>query len=147
MKGNTQHRKYLIWFWILFALPFVFVIFLFIMISKEKLGPMPTFTELENPQNNLAAEVYSEDRVLLGKYYLDGQNRTWTDFKEISPYVIDALLATEDIRFYRHSGIDVRALGRAFAGFISGKSKGGGSTLSQHLKSLSDNKKSTTGCF
>jgi penicillin-binding protein 1A len=136
MKGNTQHRKYLIWFWILFALPFVFVIFLFIMISKEKLGPMPTFTELENPQNNLAAEVYSEDRVLLGKYYLDGQNRTWTDFKEISPYVIDALLATEDIRFYRHSGIDVRALGRAFAGFISGKSKGGGSTLSQQLAKL-----------
>ncbi|MBA4322900.1 MAG: penicillin-binding protein, partial [Odoribacter sp.] len=131
MKGNKQHRKYLIWFWILFALPFVFVTFLFIMISKEKLGPMPSFGELENPKNNLAAEVYSEDLVLLGKYYL--QNRTWTDYKKISPSVIDALIATEDIRFYRHSGIDLRALGRAFSGFLSGKNKGGGSTITQQL--------------
>jgi len=131
MKGNTQQRKYLIWFWILFALPFVLVIFLFVMIAKEKLGPMPSFTELENPKNNLAAEVYSEDGVLLGKYYL--QNRTWTDYKEISPFVVDALIATEDIRFYRHSGIDIRALGRAFAGFLTGADKGGGSTITQQL--------------
>jgi penicillin-binding protein 1A len=134
MKGNTQHRKYVIWFWILFALPFILVTGLFIMISKEKLGTMPSFRELENPKNNLAAEVYSDDGVLLGKYYLE--NRTWVDYKYISPYVIDALIATEDIRFYRHSGIDVRALGRAFAGFLSGKSKGGGSTISQQLAKL-----------
>ena len=134
MKGNSQHRKYQIWFWILFALPFVFVTVLFVMISKEKLGPMPSFSELENPKNNLAAEVYSEDGILLGKYYLE--NRTWTEYNKISPYVIDALIATEDIRFYRHSGIDVRALGRAFTGFLSGKSKGGGSTISQQLAKL-----------
>jgi penicillin-binding protein 1A len=133
MKGKTQHRKYLIWFWILFAIPFVFVTFLFIMISMEKLGPMPSFTELENPRNNLAAEVYSEDGVLLGKYYFKNQNRTWTDYKAISPYVVQALIATEDIRFYRHSGIDVRALGRAFTGFLSGNNKGGGSTITQQL--------------
>lgn len=131
MKGDTQNKKFIIWFWTLFALPFVLVTFLFIMISNEKLGPMPTFSELENPKNNLAAEVYSEDGILLGKYYL--QNRTWTDYKGISPFVIDALVATEDIRFYRHSGIDIRALGRAFVGFISGKNKGGGSTISQQL--------------
>jgi penicillin-binding protein 1A len=131
MKGNTQNRKYLIWFWILFALPFVSIMVLFIMISKEKLGPMPSFSELENPKNNLAAEVYSEDGILLGKYYL--QNRTWTEYKDISPCVIDALIATEDIRFYRHSGIDIRSLGRAFVGFVSGKNKGGGSTISQQL--------------
>jgi penicillin-binding protein 1A len=134
MNGNTQHRKYLILFWILFALPFISVIGLFIMISNEKLGPMPSFSELENPKNNLAAEVYSEDGVLLGKYYLE--NRTWTDYKEISPYVVNALVATEDIRFYRHSGVDVRALGRAFGGFFSGKNKGGGSTISQQLAKL-----------
>jgi penicillin-binding protein 1A len=133
MNGKIQHRKYLIWFWILFALPFVLVISLFILISKEKLGPMPSFSELENPKNNLSAEVYSEDGVLLGKYYLPDQNRTWTDYKKISPYVIDALVATEDIRFYRHSGIDMRALGRAFAGYLSGNQKGGGSTISQQL--------------
>jgi penicillin-binding protein 1A len=131
MKGNTQHRKYLILFWILFTLPFALVTFLFIMISAEKLGPMPTFNDLENPRNRLAAEVYSEDGVLLGKYFQ--QNRTWTYYNEISPYVIDALIATEDIRYYRHSGIDVRALGRAFAGFITGQNKGGGSTITQQL--------------
>jgi penicillin-binding protein 1A len=134
MKGNNQHRKYIIWFWILFSLPFILVTVLFIMISKEKLGPMPSFSELENPKNNLAAEVYSDDGVLLGKYYLE--NRTWVDYKDISPFVIDALIATEDIRFYRHSGIDIRALGRAFVGFISGESKGGGSTISQQLAKL-----------
>ena len=134
MTVNKQHRKYLILFWILFALPFVFVTVLFMMISNEKLGPMPSFSELENPKNNLAAEVYSEDGILLGKYYLE--NRTWTDYKAISPYIVNALVATEDIRFYRHSGIDVRALGRAFGGFFSGKNKGGGSTISQQLAKL-----------
>jgi penicillin-binding protein 1A len=131
MKGNTQHKKYIILFWILFTLPFALVTFLFIMISEEKLGPMPSFSDLENPRNKLAAEVYSEDGVLLGKYFQ--QNRTWTDYNEISPYVVQALIATEDIRYYRHSGIDVRALGRAFAGFLSGQNKGGGSTISQQL--------------
>ena len=109
MGCNPQNIKYLIWFWILFSLPFVFVVVLFIMISKEKLGPMPSFSELENPKNNFAAEVYSKDGILLGKYYL--QNRTWTEYKGISPFVIDALIATEDIRFYRHSVIDIRTHG------------------------------------
>jgi penicillin-binding protein 1A len=131
MTGNTKHRKYIIWFWILFAIPFILVTVLFILISKEKLGPMPSFSELENPSNKLAAEVYSDDGLLLGKYYL--QNRTWTEYKDISPYVISALIATEDIRFYRHSGIDVRALGRAVVGFVSGKNRGGGSTITQQL--------------
>jgi penicillin-binding protein 1A len=132
MKGNTSYRKYLIWFWTLFALPFVLVIVLFILISNEKLGPMPSFVELENPENSLAAEVYSEDGVLLGKYYI--QNRTWTDFKDISPFVIDALIATEDIRFYRHSGIDIRGLGRVFVRtMLLGQSTGGGSTITQQL--------------
>jgi penicillin-binding protein 1A len=132
MKGKTNNRKYLIWFWTLFTLPFVFIIVLFILISNEKLGPMPSFVELENPENNLAAEVYSEDGVLLGKYYF--QNRTWTDYKEISPYVTDALIATEDIRFYRHSGIDIRGLGRVFVRtIILGQNTGGGSTISQQL--------------
>ena len=132
MKGNSDNRKYLIWFWSLFALPFILVAILFILISKEKLGPMPTFEELENPENNLAAEVYSEDGVLLGKYYF--QNRTWTDYDEISPNVINALIATEDIRFYRHSGIDIRGLGRVLVkSVILGKETGGGSTISQQL--------------
>ena len=111
MEGNTNNKKYLIWFWALIIFPFAFITVIFILISKEKLGPMPSFTELENPEYYLAAEVYSEDGVLLGK--ISVENRTWTEFRNISPYLVDALVATEDIRYYRHSGIDIRGVGRA----------------------------------
>ncbi len=111
MKGNINNRKYLIWFWSLFTFPFVLIIILFILISREKLGPMPTFKELENPEYYLAAEVFSEDGVLLGKISIE--NLTWTDYKDLSPYLTEALIATEDIRYYRHSGIDIRGLARA----------------------------------
>ena len=133
MEGtNKKNRKYLIWFWALFSTPFILAIVLFILISKGTLGPMPSFEELENPEENLAAEVYSEDGILLGKFYV--QNRTWTSYDEISPYVVDALIATEDIRFYRHSGIDIRGLGRViFKTVLLGQNTGGGSTISQQL--------------
>ncbi|MFZ0281656.1 MAG: transglycosylase domain-containing protein [Bacteroidales bacterium] len=132
MKGNSTNKKYLIWFWSLFIFPFFVIVFLFILISGGKLGPMPSFRELENPEYNLAAEVYSEDGVLLGK--ISVENRTWTDYKDLSPYLMDALVATEDIRFYRHSGIDVRGLGRAMVRTIlMGQNTGGGSTITQQL--------------
>lgn len=122
----------MIWFWVLFIIPFAVVVTLFILISKEKLGPMPSFGELENPEYYLAAEVYSEDGVLLGKISIE--NRTWTEYKDISPYVTDALIATEDIRYNRHSGIDIRGLGRAaIRTIIMGQSTGGGSTITQQL--------------
>ena len=132
MKGNNNNKKYLIWFWALFIFPFVFAIALFILISKEKLGPMPSFGELENPEYYLAAEVISEDGVLLGKISIE--NRTWTVYKDISHYLTDALVATEDIRYNRHSGIDIRGLGRAaILTVILGKNTGGGSTITQQL--------------
>jgi penicillin-binding protein 1A len=132
MKGTNNNRKYLIWFWSLFIFPFAFIIFLFILISKEKLGPMPSFGELENPEYYLAAEVISEDGVLLGKISIE--NRTWTEYKDLSPYVTDALIATEDIRYNRHSGIDIRGLGRAaILTVMLGQSTGGGSTITQQL--------------
>jgi penicillin-binding protein 1A len=93
---------------------------------------MPSFSELENPEYNLAAEVYSEDGVLLGKISIE--NRTWTDYEELSPYLVNALVATEDIRYYRHSGIDVRGLGRALVRTILlRQNTGGGSTITQQL--------------
>lgn len=132
MKSNNNNRKYLIWFWAIFSFPFAVIITLFVLISMGKLGPMPSFDELENPEYNLAAEVYSEDGVLLGKIAIE--NRTWTEFKDISPYLTDALIATEDIRFYRHSGIDIRGLGRAgIRTVLLGQSTGGGSTITQQL--------------
>jgi penicillin-binding protein 1A len=132
MRGDSSNRKYLIWFWTLFILPFIIVIILFFLISKGKLGPMPSFRELENPEYNLAAEVYSEDGVLLGKISIE--NRTWTDYNDLSPYLIDALIATEDIRYYRHSGIDIRGLGRVIVRtVVLGQKTGGGSTITQQL--------------
>jgi penicillin-binding protein 1A len=132
MKVDTTNKKYLIWFWALFSFPFIVVITLFILISMETLGPMPSFGELENPEYYLAAEVYSEDGVLLGTISIE--NRTWTEYKDISSYLVDALIATEDIRYYRHSGIDIRGLGRAVVRTILlGQSTGGGSTITQQL--------------
>ena len=108
---------------------------------------MPSFSELENPEYNLAAEVYSEDGVLLGK--ISVENRTWTEYKDLSPYLVDALVATEDIRFYRHSGIDIRGLGRAVVRTILlGQNTGGGSTITQQLaKQLYPRDTSRTSAF
>jgi penicillin-binding protein 1A len=132
MEGKTNNKKYLIWFWALFIFPFALMITIFILISKEKLGPMPSFKELENPEYYLAAEVISEDGVLLGKISLE--NLTWTEYKDLSPWLVDALVATEDIRYNRHSGIDIRGLGRAVVRtVILGQSTGGGSTITQQL--------------
>lgn len=130
---SSAYRKYLRWFWVIFALPFVSIILIFVLISTGAMGEMPSFEQLENPQNDLAAEVYAEDGLLLGKFYF--QNRTWTSYDEISPAMIDALVATEDIRFYRHSGIDFRGLGRVFVKTVLlGQSEsGGGSTITQQL--------------
>ena len=132
MKSFTDNKKYLILFWSLFIFPLALVILLFVLISKEKLGPMPSFLELENPEYYLAAEVYSEDRVLLGKISIE--NLTWTEYEDLSPWLTAALIATEDIRYHRHSGIDIRGLGRAaIRTIILGQNTGGGSTITQQL--------------
>jgi penicillin-binding protein 1A len=132
MKDNISHKKLLIWYWALFIFPFVLIITLFVLISKEKLGPMPSFEELENPEYYLAAEVYSEDDVLLGKISIE--NLTWTEYKDLSPWLTSALIATEDIRYFRHSGIDIRGLGRAaIRTILMGQNTGGGSTITQQL--------------
>lgn len=95
---------------------------------------MPTFEELENPKSNLASEVYSEDNKLLGKFYIE--NRSNTHFSDLDTNLVNALIATEDIRFYRHSGIDFRALFRAIYGTLTGNYSGGGSTITQQFAKL-----------
>lgn len=132
-----RYRKGFLIFWSLF---FVFVggIFLFFyLISVGKLGFMPTFEELENPTNQFASEVYSSDEKIIGKYFEGSENRRYTDYKDISQSVINALIATEDVRFYEHSGIDVRGLFRVAKGMLMGNSaSGGGSTISQQLAKM-----------
>jgi penicillin-binding protein 1A len=112
---------------------FVFSISLFILVYLGALGPVPSKAALKDLQNNSASEVYSADGVLLGRYFI--QDRTNISYDEISPYAVKALIATEDVRFYEHSGIDYQSLARVFVKtlLLQDESSGGGSTLSQQL--------------
>ena len=96
-------------------------------------GKLPSFEELENPKNNLATELYSEEGRLVGSFYI--QNRTYVDFEDLSPALVGALIATEDARFYSHSGIDFIALARVGVKTIAlgSREQGGGSTITQQL--------------
>ena len=124
-------RRYLVVLWSFFAVFVICGFGLFYGISNEWFGKMPTFEELENPSTNLATEIISADGKVLGTYYIE--NRSNVSFSELSPHLVNALLAIEDIRFYEHSGIDQRALLRSISGVVTGQQKGGGSTLTQQL--------------
>lgn len=135
-KKNAKKKKdikvYLIVLWSLFALSTISVYMLFYGINHEWFGPMPTFEELENPETNLATEIISADGKLLGTYYIE--NRSNVNYQDISPNLINALVAIEDIRFYEHSGIDKIALFRVIKGISTGHTEqGGGSTITQQL--------------
>ncbi|RKR14715.1 penicillin-binding protein 1A [Maribacter vaceletii] len=128
-KQTTSFFKFIKWFWIVFITGILSVALLFVLAANEVFGEMPTFEILENPQTNLATEILSSDSKTLGKFYLD-DNRTPVKFEDLPKNLVDALVATEDARFYEHSGIDARGTVRAFA--FLGK-KGGASTISQQL--------------
>lgn len=117
--------------WRVFIGGFLLVILLFICANFGLFGKMPSLEEIQNPEADLASEIYSSDGVLMGKYY--AENRSEVKYNEISPNVINALVATEDERFYDHSGIDAKALARAL--FTLG-ADGGGSTLTQQVAKL-----------
>lgn len=130
---KNNNKKFVLWFWLLFGGP-ILGVFIFVLCIRM-FGDLPNTEELQNPKTFLATEVYSSDMKVLGKFY--AENRTNVKFKDISPNVVNALIATEDARFYDHSGIDLRALGRAVYGALTGSSaSGGGSTLSQQLAKM-----------
>lgn len=115
---------------------FVGVVFvLFALMYNGIIGYMPPVEELKNPKDNFASIVYTADGVEMGRYFRNTGNRVYADFDEISPYVVNALIATEDVRFEDHSGIDFRALSRAIVkrGILRQKNAGGGSTITQQL--------------
>ena len=120
-------------FWGILLGLLVFVIVLFVLIAEGSFGVMPTFEELENPNSNLASEVLADDQTPLGSFYI--QNRSFVGRNELADGLVDALIATEDVRFYEHSGIDARGLMRVlFKTVMMGKGEsGGGSTLTQQL--------------
>jgi penicillin-binding protein 1A len=130
-KKNKGNNTYLKRFWIIYAVSLVLFMLFFAAIANNVFGPLPSFEELENPKTNLATEIYSRDNKLIGTYYVE--NRSNVEYVNLPQHLVQALLATEDIRFEKHSGIDIKALFRVAFGVMTGNSKGGGSTLTQQL--------------
>lgn len=126
-KEAKNFTKYIKWFWGISLGSFSLIILLFLCASWGFLGALPTFEELENPENNLATEVISSDGKTLGKYATE--NRTPIKFKDLPQNIVEALVATEDERFYEHSGIDFRGTTRA----VLKPGSGGASTITQQL--------------
>src|SRR5688572_13538824 len=124
------------WVWWLAFSPFLTLAILVFLASVGALGEMPDFKELEDPQRNLASIVYSGDGKVMGKYYVE--NRVAVDYDDISPNIINDLIATEDIRFEKHSGIDGK---RLVGAIVKGGRDGGASTITQQLAKLLFHKK------
>jgi penicillin-binding protein 1A len=127
-KKSPEIKKSVRIFWKIFLYAWVAGISLILIINFGVFGKLPSLEELENPSILSSSEIYADDGTLMGKYYL--QDRINVDYQDISPYVTKALIATEDERFYDHSGIDVKSLLRAV--FFLG-SEGGASTITQQL--------------
>ena len=111
----------------LIAIP-VSISLLFFLTAIGLFGPLPSIEDIANPPTKLASQIISSDGVEIGKFFLE--NRTNADYSELSPYLVKALVATEDERFYEHSGIDFRGLARAIYGLGQ---RGGASTITQQL--------------
>lgn len=129
-KKTTNFSKYIKWFWGIILGGFLFISLLFLLASWGVFGVLPTFEELENPENNLATEIISSDGKTLGKYAVE--NRTPIKYKDIPESMVKALVATEDERFYEHSGIDFRGTARA----VLKPGSGGASTITQQLAKM-----------
>ena len=121
--------------WTLLVLVVIATGVVFWAISDGRIGYMPPIEELQNPINRFASQVYTADGKLLGTYSLSRENRVMVNYDQLPPSLIDALVATEDARFFDHAGIDFWALGRAIIkrGVLQQKSAGGGSTITQQL--------------
>jgi len=131
VKKSTGFRKYIVGFWTIFGIGIMILILLFLLAGWGAFGEMPEFEELENPESNLATEIFSADGETIGKYY--SENRTPIKYEDLPTHLIQALVATEDERYYEHSGID--AIGTLRAAVFLG-TRGGASTITQQLAKL-----------
>ena len=128
-------KKLIYALWGMLAVGLIAIFLVFLSINKGWIGFVPPVEELENPNYKFATQIISSDGKLLSTYSYSRENRVWTDYKDLSPALIEALISTEDVRFTEHSGIDFRALMRAIVktGILRQSSSGGGSTLTQQL--------------
>ena len=130
----AKNTKYIAGTWLFIWLPFLLILLIVSLVANEVLGDLPSVEELQNPKSNLATVIYSSDGKELGKYY--NENRVNVTFKDLDKDLVEALIATEDARFYEHNGVDVKALFRSASGVFTGGSKGGGSTITQQLAKM-----------
>lgn len=130
MKESTK-KKIVKWFWILVAAPFVILFVALLLVGI--FAKIPSFEELEHPDNKLATQVIADNGDVLATFHIE--NRTYVGYDELSPYLVEAAVATEDARFYSHSGIDMKGLARVFVKtlLMRDSSQGGGSTITQQL--------------
>jgi penicillin-binding protein 1A len=128
---NKTFKKITKWIWRLFFAGIAFIVLLFVLASLDVFGPLPSFEELENPKSNLATQVISIDHKTIGSYFKE--NRSPIKYKNLPENLVNALIATEDERFYEHSGIDFRGTTRAVV-FLG--TRGGASTITQQLAKL-----------
>jgi penicillin-binding protein 1A len=140
-KSTSGNYFYIKRFWQIIAVMFLFVVLLLSSIGFGLFGELPTFRDLENPKSSLASEIISTDGQVLGAYYI--QNRSNTKFKDLSPNLINALIATEDIRFYDHSGIDLKGTFAILFYSAIGKKRGSSTITQQLAKNLFPRKKQT----
>ena len=128
---DATRKKFTKWFWILFSIPVLSVAGLIAMVWA--FADIPSFEELENPDSKLATQVIAEDGEILTTFHIE--NRSYVTYDELSPNLVNAAVATEDSRFYRHSGIDFESLARVLVKTVLGgsSSQGGGSTITQQL--------------
>ncbi|MGL4412306.1 MAG: transglycosylase domain-containing protein [Bacteroidales bacterium] len=138
MSKSTFQRTFQLLFWSIFGVGIASVALVFFLIAHGVIGYMPPIEDLENPKDKFASEIISSDMQVLGRYYQSKANRIFVNYHDLSPELVKALIATEDVRFKDHSGIDAFALVRAVIkrGILGQKSAGGGSTISQQLAKL-----------
>lgn len=132
---SKTFKRIILGLWLLFVVGILSIYLFFTGIAKGWIGNTPSVEDLENPIDKFATQIISSDGVVLGTFAYTSDNRVWVNFDELSPYLVKALLATEDIRFQEHSGIDLKALVRAIVKrvILQQRSAGGGSTLTQQL--------------
>jgi penicillin-binding protein 1A len=132
-KSNEHIGKYIRWIWLIVSGPVIFLLAIVTLTSLGAFGRLPTIEDLANPRSNLASEILASDQSTLGKFYVE--NRSNVRFEELNRSLVEALISTEDARFYDHSGIDLRALFRVLVRTVIGgdSDSGGGSTLTQQL--------------
>ncbi len=132
-KKKGSYWRFIKWIWIIAFSPLLLLAFMLLLVYFGAFGHLPSFEELENPRSQLASEVYSADQKLLGKYYIE--NRSNVKYEQLSPYLVNALISTEDERFMEHSGVDLIALVRVVTRTVlmGDEGGGGGSTITQQL--------------